>query len=70
MALNAGQGQAVGGVSDAAYDTRYARKHSAGGWRMAAVKGGWAHRRGGMRQSAGMASSRRLRQFVVDNQPN
>ena len=31
MAFNGGQGQAVGGVSDAADDVRYARKHSAGG---------------------------------------
>ena len=32
MALNGGQGQAVGGVCDADDDTGHARKHSAGGY--------------------------------------
>ena len=43
MALNGGQGQAVGGVSDAANDGGQARKHSAGGSRTGAAKGGGAY---------------------------
>ena len=70
MALNGGQGQAVGDVCDGADDTGTRENVARAVRRMAAAKGGWAHKWGDIRQGAGTASSRRLRQCVVDNQPN